>query len=38
MCKFCGGKSCHHEIYTNNPKSVMKGIDTDWLTPNIMAS
>lgn len=38
ICRFCGGKSCHHEIWTNNPVSIIRGIDTDWIVPSIMAS
>ena len=38
VCGFCGGKACHHEIWTNNPVSIIRGIDTDWIVPSIMAS
>jgi len=37
ICKFCGGKSCKHENYLTNPNSAIKGLNSDWVTSDILA-
>jgi len=37
QCFFCGGKGCKHENWENNPNSVIKGLDSDWITDNLLA-
>jgi len=37
ICKFCGGKSCKHENYLTHPGSAIKGLNSDWVTGDILA-
>ncbi len=37
-CLFCGWSKCKHENYLNNPYSVIKGLHSDFITPDIIAS
>eukprot|EP01015_Nassula_variabilis_P012096 TRINITY_DN19807_c0_g1_i1.p1 TRINITY_DN19807_c0_g1~~TRINITY_DN19807_c0_g1_i1.p1 ORF type:complete len:214 (-),score=30.48 TRINITY_DN19807_c0_g1_i1:38-679(-) len=37
LCTFCGGKKCKQENWLNNPQSVIQGLDSDWITDNILA-
>jgi len=37
ICMFCGGKSCRHENWLNNKNAVIKGLDSDWITDDILA-
>jgi hypothetical protein len=37
ICAFCLGSYCKHENWKNNPKSVIKGLDSDWITDGILA-
>jgi len=37
ICKFCGGKSCKHENYLTHPGSAIKGLNSDWITSDILA-
>jgi protein tyrosine phosphatase domain-containing protein 1 len=37
LCFFCGGKSCKHENWQKNKNTVVKGLNADWITPNILA-
>jgi protein tyrosine phosphatase domain-containing protein 1 len=37
ICLFCGGSSCKQENWKNNPNSVIKGLDSDWITEQILA-
>jgi len=38
ICKFCGGKTCKHENYLTYPNSAIKGLNSDWITNNILAT
>jgi len=38
ICKFCGGKTCKHENYLSYPNSAIKGLNSDWITNNILAT
>ena len=37
-CTFCSGKNCSYENYKNFPDSVIKGLSSHYITPNIIAS
>lgn len=37
-CLFCGGARCKHENYLNNSMSVIKGLHSDFITDEIVAS
>jgi protein tyrosine phosphatase domain-containing protein 1 len=37
QCMFCGGKTCKHENYLNNKNSVVKGLESDWITDDLLA-
>lgn len=40
MCYFCGGKSCNHENWQNNPRNPkgLDGLHCDWITKDILAT
>lgn len=38
ICHFCGGKSCHHENHANHPSPAIKGLHSDWITNEILAT
>jgi len=38
LCKFCGGKTCKHENYLTYPNSAITGLNSDWITNNILAT
>jgi hypothetical protein len=39
ICRFtCGGKKCRHEDWRVNPNSAIRGLNSDWITPNILAT
>lgn len=40
MCYFCGGKSCKHENWKNNPRNPkgLDGLHSDWITKDILAT
>jgi len=38
ICAFCGGKSCKHENWLTHPTSAIKGLNSDWITDNILAT
>lgn len=38
ICRFCGGKTCKHENYLTYKGSAIKGLNSDWITDNILAS
>jgi len=38
ICKFCGGKTCKHENYLSYPNSAITGLNSDWITTNILAT
>lgn len=37
LCNFCGGKKCRHENYLNHQNPAIKGLNSDWITPRILA-
>lgn len=37
ICKFCGGKSCKHENWLTQTESAIKGLNSDWVSNNILA-
>lgn len=37
LCVFCFGSSCKHENWLNNKNSVIRGLNADWITENILA-
>lgn len=38
LCCFCGGLSCKHENYLNHPKPYIKGLNSDLISHNLIAS
>mmetsp|Transcript_1777 Transcript_1777/g.3845 ORF Transcript_1777/g.3845 Transcript_1777/m.3845 type:complete len:409 (-) Transcript_1777:3727-4953(-) len=36
-CAFCGGRKCRSENFLRNPRSIIRGLNSDWITPNVMA-
>lgn len=37
LCNFCGGKSCKHENWKTQEKSAIIGLNSSWVTDNILA-
>jgi protein tyrosine phosphatase len=37
-CMFCGGKSCKHENWTLHKNPAIIGLNSDWITDNILAT
>ena len=37
-CFFCRGKGCYHENWLNNLEPAIKGLNSDFITPYVIAS
>lgn len=37
-CVFCGGRSCKHENWTLHKNPALEGLNSDWITENILAT
>lgn len=37
-CLFCGGASCKHENYLNHENPAIHGLNSDWITENVLAT
>lgn len=37
-CFFCGGKTCKYENWTLRKNNAIHGLNSSWVTPNIIAS
>jgi hypothetical protein len=37
LCNFCMGRKCKHENYLLHPSPAFQGLNSDWITPLILA-
>ncbi len=37
-CYFCMGKGCYYENWKNNPDPAIRGLNSDFITPSLIAS
>lgn len=38
LCQFCGGKGCKHEDWTQCKRPAIKGLNSNWINNDIVAS
>jgi hypothetical protein len=37
-CYFCMGKGCYYEDWNNHPNPAIRGLNSDYITPYVIAS